>query len=326
VRVSIDPGGVVAAASHADGSVRLTHVETGRVLWKAWGHGEMAAAAHVSPDLARLISVSGDGCMFIWRLPEALSEEIKAAAARVAAVRAPGAAAIATPASEARPRPAPRLTGARATCEAAGPADLSAARRTLLGLDAGDAEPGAGSSAAAERTPEAVRFSSAGSQTDPDLTGVSASTPGSAPPSAGPGSVGQTIKRVKAGRPLVPKALLPRWAASKVSPSPSPTKQPAARAFEEADAGAGAGAGASAGAEVAAASEAGGAAPAVGGKWAKTARRGASLFEDEAVQVGARGSGCGRVVCVWQCGGGLGLIFCPGAWRGGGSGLGSKTL
>ncbi|KAI8476446.1 MAG: hypothetical protein J3K34DRAFT_510027 [Monoraphidium minutum] len=112
VRVSIDPGGVVAVSSHADGSVRVHHLATGRLILKASGLGDMAAAAGVASDLERLVSVSGDGCVFVWRLPAALSAEIKAAAARVAAARARGAA---------PPSPAPAAAAAAQPPAAGGP-------------------------------------------------------------------------------------------------------------------------------------------------------------------------------------------------------------
>jgi WD40 repeat protein len=310
VRVSIDPGGVVAVASHADGSLRLTHLESGRVLWKAWGHGEMAAAAQISPDLERLISVSGDGCMFMWRLPEGLSDEIKAAAARVAAVRAP----IAGDGAAAPPSRRPSAVdegeeaaegghggGAREEWESSAAGERARARaraeeeaarrRTLLGADAGPSPAEAASSAAAagkEAAPAEADARTPPAHGSPQSELASAG-PAAAAAAATHGSGGQTLKRVKAGRPLVPKARLPRWAASKVSPSPSPTKQPAARGFD-ADAFVSE-------AAAAAADEAGEAeeAPVVGGKWAQTIQRGAALFAAAGEQVRVR-RGCGSLL------------------------------
>ncbi len=172
VRVSVDPGGVVAVASHSDGSIRLTHIGTGHVLWKAWGHGEIVTAAEVASDMEHLVSVSGDGCMYVWRLPEDLAMEIKAAASRVAAARAP-------------------LMGEAAPAE--------------------------------EEQPAAAAVEAAEPAATPRQSGCVASAGGQ---SETANSMGRTIQRVQAGRPLVPKDKLPAWAAAQMSPSPSPTKKP----------------------------------------------------------------------------------------------------
>jgi hypothetical protein len=96
VRVCIDPGGLYAITCHADGWMRLWDLTTGRLAAKAGGDGDMVTAACVSPDCSRLVSVGGDGCVCIWRLPASESRQMAAAAARIAAAKAPR---LATPAS-----------------------------------------------------------------------------------------------------------------------------------------------------------------------------------------------------------------------------------
>eukprot|EP00775_Hariotina_reticulata_P013699 gene13699-13821_t len=85
IRLCIDPGGVVAVCCHADGCMRLYHLGSGQLLWRAWGHGDIVCGAVVTPDLTRLVSVGGDGCIIVWKLPEQLTAEITAAVLQSAA-------------------------------------------------------------------------------------------------------------------------------------------------------------------------------------------------------------------------------------------------
>jgi len=232
--------------------------------------------------MERLVSVSGDGCVFVWRLPEDLAMEIKAAAAQVAAARAPGlrrrlTAADAVAAGEVVPpveaaveaEPSPAVAEGDAVALAATPPEHSSRR-----WDESPAATNRGAAASPAASPARGR-SSSGGRLD---------------------SIGQTIRRVLAGRPLVPKDKLPAWAASQVSPSPSPTKKQRAAAAATALASEG---GASATEEPPV--ERPGAGPARGlglgasykaaaGKWARTmSTRGPSMLDDQliATAVGA---------------------------------------
>ncbi|KAF8072924.1 mapkbp1 [Scenedesmus sp. PABB004] len=86
--LATDPGGVLLIACHADGCLRIYRAATGQLLARGWGHSTLVAGAAVTPDLARVVSVGGDGCVIVWRLPEPLVAEIAAAVARVAALKA----------------------------------------------------------------------------------------------------------------------------------------------------------------------------------------------------------------------------------------------
>lgn len=88
--LSLDPGGVIMLVGHADGALRLYAVSDGRLLARAWGHAGHIAGAALSPDLSRVLSVGDDGCMICWELSSQLAQFVHAAAARVAAARAPG--------------------------------------------------------------------------------------------------------------------------------------------------------------------------------------------------------------------------------------------
>lgn len=296
MRISIDPGGVVAVSSHADGSVRLHHLPSGRVVWKAWGHGDVVTAAAVSSDLERMVSVSGDGCVFVWRLPPRLSAEIKAAAARVAAARAPAAPpARVSGAVTSPPRWLAAAAGAGASPQAS--AASPAQRRLLPALEPAGSSPELHGPSSAHRgdRPSPLRTS-----TDFHSEGTSV-------------GVSQTILRVQAGRPLVPSDRLPAWAARNMSPSPkkrprAPEAQPPPgddeaesvppQAAPAAAAAAAAGDDPASGAVAAAAAAAG--PPGIGGKWALSFKRGASVFDEQrgvAVEVGGLGAR-GRVGLV----------------------------
>jgi hypothetical protein len=77
LKVSIDQGGITAITTHADGCVRLYHLQTGQLMWKAGGHGAAAEAACVTPDCRHMVTVAGDGCMMVWKLPQALASQMQ---------------------------------------------------------------------------------------------------------------------------------------------------------------------------------------------------------------------------------------------------------
>lgn len=87
VRLCMDPGGVTAICCHSDGCIRMYDLETGHLRWRAWGHASHVAAAAVSPDLSRLVSVGGDSCVVVWKLPDSLVERLQAAVAAVTSAK-----------------------------------------------------------------------------------------------------------------------------------------------------------------------------------------------------------------------------------------------
>lgn len=87
MRLCMDPGGITAICCHSDGCIRMYDLETGHLRWRAWGHASHVAAAAVSPDLSRLVSVGGDGCVVVWKLPDSLVEQLQAAVAAVASAK-----------------------------------------------------------------------------------------------------------------------------------------------------------------------------------------------------------------------------------------------
>eukprot|EP00798_Chlamydomonas_sp_ICE-L_P028583 gene28583-31751_t len=85
VHVTLDPSGTLAMCSCADGALSiydlmkhaLLHTQqqapevsgdTGELVAKGYGHGEMATA---------MVSVGGDGCVIKWRLPDIITQRVK---------------------------------------------------------------------------------------------------------------------------------------------------------------------------------------------------------------------------------------------------------
>ncbi|KAK3271495.1 hypothetical protein CYMTET_20160 [Cymbomonas tetramitiformis] len=88
IAVVIDPGGVVAVCAHTDRCVRMYSIATGELLGKAEGHAEVVTGMSLSADHTRLVTVSGDACIFVWRLPPHLVEKLRAASAEIRRVSA----------------------------------------------------------------------------------------------------------------------------------------------------------------------------------------------------------------------------------------------
>jgi len=76
VRAELDPSGQFLATSSQDRYIRLYQFASAELIAKATGHSEVVTGLKFTPDGQRLISVSGDGCIFIWRLPDEVSDRI----------------------------------------------------------------------------------------------------------------------------------------------------------------------------------------------------------------------------------------------------------
>ncbi|EFC42696.1 predicted protein [Naegleria gruberi] len=68
IRVCCDYSGEFAVISSADKYIRLYNLQTGECLSRVCGHSEIITGVKFSKDSKRIISVSGDGCIFVWRL------------------------------------------------------------------------------------------------------------------------------------------------------------------------------------------------------------------------------------------------------------------
>ncbi len=75
-KVDLDPTGIYAAICSFDKYIRLFDFYSGRCLCKVSGHSELVTGVRFSLDGRRLISIGGDGCIFIWRLSTVLQQAI----------------------------------------------------------------------------------------------------------------------------------------------------------------------------------------------------------------------------------------------------------
>ncbi|XP_062619932.1 WD repeat-containing protein 62-like [Saccostrea cucullata] len=55
----------------------LLDFKSGEILATMIGHSEQINGVKFMPDLKRLVSVSSDGCIFLWRLPPELTESMR---------------------------------------------------------------------------------------------------------------------------------------------------------------------------------------------------------------------------------------------------------
>lgn len=188
IKLYIDPGGVVLICCHADGCLRLYHLATGQLLWRAWGHSEMVAAASLSADLTQMVSVGGDGCVIVWKLPEQLVQEVQAAVARVSAAKK-------------------HLETASQQHEAKQDSQHSTA-------DSGRQIAWSDTPAAADSP---VREAGAALATPPAVSMNGSSSTG---PGTSDSGISSTLLRVRQGKPLVSTDKLPKWARSPASGGP----------------------------------------------------------------------------------------------------------
>lgn len=69
IKIAMDPSGLYYATSSTDKSLNLFDYQTGECVATASGHSELITGLKFSQNGRTLISVSGDGCIFVWKLP-----------------------------------------------------------------------------------------------------------------------------------------------------------------------------------------------------------------------------------------------------------------
>nr|XP_057946593.1 mitogen-activated protein kinase-binding protein 1-like [Doryrhamphus excisus] len=68
IKVQIDPSGLYIATSCSDKSINIFDFYSGECVAAMFGHSEVVTGLKFTSDCSRLISVSGDSCIFVWRL------------------------------------------------------------------------------------------------------------------------------------------------------------------------------------------------------------------------------------------------------------------
>ncbi|CAH0549034.1 unnamed protein product, partial [Brassicogethes aeneus] len=69
IKVVLDRSGIFLATSCTDKSLSVYDYYSGECMATMCGHSELATGLRFTNDCRRLISASGDGCIFVWRVP-----------------------------------------------------------------------------------------------------------------------------------------------------------------------------------------------------------------------------------------------------------------
>ncbi|RUS85940.1 hypothetical protein EGW08_006343 [Elysia chlorotica] len=77
LRIHLDPSGSYAATSCTDKNVCILDFNSGELLATMQGHSEVITGVKFANDLKHIITVSADGCIFVWRLPKEMTMQIK---------------------------------------------------------------------------------------------------------------------------------------------------------------------------------------------------------------------------------------------------------
>jgi len=77
IKFQLDDAGVYAAISCSDKTIGIFDFDTGECEAAIYGHSELVTGLKFTADGRRLISVSGDGCIFVWSLPMSFTETIR---------------------------------------------------------------------------------------------------------------------------------------------------------------------------------------------------------------------------------------------------------
>ncbi|XP_019124215.2 mitogen-activated protein kinase-binding protein 1 [Larimichthys crocea] len=73
LRVQLDPSGQYVATSCSDKNISIFDFYTGECVATMFGHSEIVTGMKFTNDCKHLISVSGDSCIFVWRLAPELT-------------------------------------------------------------------------------------------------------------------------------------------------------------------------------------------------------------------------------------------------------------
>ncbi|CAG2099985.1 unnamed protein product [Medioppia subpectinata] len=76
IKIALDPSGQFIATSCTDKSLYIYDYQSGECLAATSGHSELVTGLKFSQNGRNLISVSGDGCVFIWKLPNEMVNTI----------------------------------------------------------------------------------------------------------------------------------------------------------------------------------------------------------------------------------------------------------
>lgn len=76
IKVTVDPSGSYLVCSYSNKSICMYDFLNGDIVAQALGHGEVVTGVIFLPDCKHIVSVSGDGCIFVWKLPGRLASRM----------------------------------------------------------------------------------------------------------------------------------------------------------------------------------------------------------------------------------------------------------
>ncbi|KAK3226204.1 hypothetical protein Dsin_006066 [Dipteronia sinensis] len=76
IKVTMDPSGTYLVCSYSNKSICLYDFISGQMITQAMGHGEVVTGVIFLPDCKHIVSVGGDGCIFVWKLSARLASRM----------------------------------------------------------------------------------------------------------------------------------------------------------------------------------------------------------------------------------------------------------
>ncbi|XP_069390921.1 WD repeat-containing protein 62 isoform X2 [Paralichthys olivaceus] len=77
LKVQMDPSGSFFATSCSDKNITIFDYESGECVATLFGHSEIVTCMRFSQDCRHLITVSGDSCVFVWRLDAQMTSTMR---------------------------------------------------------------------------------------------------------------------------------------------------------------------------------------------------------------------------------------------------------
>ncbi|CAH2101965.1 unnamed protein product [Euphydryas editha] len=84
IKVSLDSSGIYLATSSTDKILSVYDYYSGECMATMYGHSEIVTGLRFTPDCQHLVSASGDGCVFVWRVPHDMVVTMRARLAQQA--------------------------------------------------------------------------------------------------------------------------------------------------------------------------------------------------------------------------------------------------
>ncbi|XP_063372341.1 mitogen-activated protein kinase-binding protein 1 [Cydia amplana] len=84
IKVALDNSGIYLATSCTDKVLSVYDYYSGECMATMYGHSEIVTGLRFTPDCQHLISASGDGCVFVWRVPHDMVVTMRARLAQQA--------------------------------------------------------------------------------------------------------------------------------------------------------------------------------------------------------------------------------------------------